>query len=46
METLIFRIVTIKLIAPNIDEIPARCKAIITMSTDGPDRANPLDNGG
>ena len=46
IETLIFKMVTMKLIAPNIEDIPARCKAIITMSTDGPEWASPLDSGG
>jgi hypothetical protein len=36
---LIFKIVTIKLIAPNIEEIPARCKLNIARSTDPPEWA-------
>jgi len=32
--TLILNIVTIKFIAPNIDEIPAKCKLNIAKSTD------------
>jgi hypothetical protein len=32
--TLILNIVTIKLIAPNIEEIPAKCKLNIAKSTD------------
>jgi len=46
IDTLMFRIVTIKLIAPNIEDIPANRKLIIAKSTDGPDRARPLDKGG
>jgi len=45
METLILRIVTIKFIAPNIEEIPASRSAKIAKSTAGPDRANLLDKG-
>jgi hypothetical protein len=44
-DTLIFSIVTIKLIAPNIEEIPANRKAKIAKSTAGPDRANLLERG-
>jgi len=32
-----FIIVTIKFIAPNIDEIPAKCKLKIAKSTDPPE---------
>jgi len=38
--------VQIKLIAPAIDDIPARCKETITKSTATPACALPLDNGG
>jgi len=34
---LIFKIVVIKLIAPNIDDIPAKCKLKIAKSTDPPE---------
>jgi hypothetical protein len=34
---LIFTIVVIKFIAPNIELIPAKCKLIITKSTDPPE---------
>lgn len=34
---LIFKIVVIKLLAPKIDEIPARCKLKIAKSTDPPE---------
>lgn len=33
----IFKIVVIKFIAPNIEEIPARCKLKIARSTDAPE---------
>jgi hypothetical protein len=36
---LIFIIVTIKFIAPNIEEIPAKCKLKIAKSTDPPECA-------
>jgi len=32
-----FKIVVIKLLAPRIDEIPARCKLKIAKSTDPPE---------
>jgi hypothetical protein len=35
-----------KLIAPRIDEAPARCRAKIAMSTDGPDWPSAEDSGG
>jgi hypothetical protein len=34
---LILKIVTIKFIAPKIEEIPARCRLKIAKSTDGPE---------
>jgi len=34
---LIFKIVTIKLIAPKIEETPAKCKLKIAKSTEGPE---------
>jgi hypothetical protein len=37
--TLIFIIVTIKFIAPKIDEIPAKCRLKIARSTDPPECA-------
>jgi hypothetical protein len=43
---LIFVIVTIKLIAPIIDEAPAICKLKIARSTAGPEWATIPDNGG
>jgi len=43
---LIFKIVTIKLIAPNNEEIPAKCKLKIAKSTEAPEWACTLDNGG
>jgi len=46
IETLMFRIVTIKLIAPNIEDRPANRSANITISNEGPDRANLLESGG
>jgi hypothetical protein len=36
----------IKLIAPNNDDIPAKCKLNIAKSTDPPEWATILDNGG
>ena len=44
--TLIFKTVTIKLIAPKMDEIPAKCKLKIAKSTAPPECASILDNGG
>lgn len=46
IEILIFRMVTIKFMAPSIDESPARCKLTIVMSRAGPERAVALDKGG
>jgi len=40
------KIVTIKLIAPNIDDAPAICKLKIAKSTEGPECACPLAKGG
>ena len=42
----ILNIVVIKLIAPKIEEAPARCKLKIAKSTDGPEWAAIPDNGG
>jgi hypothetical protein len=42
----ILKIVTMKLIAPKIEEAPAICKLNIAKSTEGPECACPLDNGG
>jgi len=42
----ILRIVTIKLIAPAIEETPAKCNANIPASTDAPECANTPLNGG
>jgi len=42
----IFIIVVIKLIAPNIEEIPAICKDKIPKSTAAPEWAKAPDNGG
>lgn len=42
----IFMIVEIKLTAPKIDEIPAKCKLKITKSTEGPLCAKFEDRGG
>ena len=42
----ILQIVTIKLIAPAIDEIPAKCKEKIAASTDAPECAKTPLNGG
>jgi len=44
--TLILNIVVIKFIAPNKDEIPARCKLNIAKSTAPPECATILLNGG
>ena len=41
-----FVIVTIKFIAPAIDEAPDKCKLNIARSTDGPECASILLNGG
>lgn len=46
IETLMFNIVTIKFIAPNIEESPANRKLIIAKSTAGPDRAKLPERGG
>jgi len=43
---LILTIVTIKFIAPAIDEIPARCKLNIAISIDDPECANTPEIGG
>jgi len=43
---LIFNVVLIKFIAPNRDEIPARCKLNIAKSTDPPEWAWIPANGG
>jgi len=42
----ILKIVTIKLIDPKIEDAPAICKLKIAKSTEGPECACPLDNGG
>ena len=42
----ILKIVTIKLIAPKIEETPAICKLRIPKSTAGPEWKIPLDKGG
>jgi hypothetical protein len=42
----IFRIVVIKFIAPNIDEIPAKCRLKIAKSTDPPECDAIPDSGG
>jgi len=42
----IFKIVVIKLIAPNIEEIPARCRLKIAKSTDPPEWYSILAKGG
>jgi len=43
---LIFVIVTIKLIAPAIDDAPAKCRLKIAKSTEGPECASiPLSGG-
>jgi len=44
--TLIFNIVTMKLIAPKIDEIPAKCKLKIPKSTALPECEKIPDKGG
>ena len=44
--TLIFKIVTIKFIAPNIEDIPAKCKLNIAKSTAPLEWAKMLLNGG
>jgi hypothetical protein len=41
-----FNIVTIKLTAPKIDDIPATCKENIAISTEPPECASIADNGG
>lgn len=41
-----FRVVVIKLIAPRIDETPAKCSEKIVKSTDGPAWARLLARGG
>jgi hypothetical protein len=41
-----FRIVTIKLIAPRIDDTPARCKLKIAKSTAPPEWAKIPESGG
>jgi len=43
---LMLLIVTIKLIAPAIDEIPAKCRLKIAKSTEAPECANTPANGG
>ena len=40
------KIVVMKLIAPRIDEAPARCSEKITMSTDGAGLADRAESGG
>ncbi len=40
------KIVVMKLIAPRIDDAPARCRAKIAMSTEGPGWPSEDDNGG
>jgi len=42
----ILKMVTIKLIAPKIDDAPAICKLKIAKSTEGPECACPEDKGG
>ena len=42
----IFKIVVMKLIAPKIDDAPAKCNEKIALSTDGPLCASTLDSGG
>ena len=42
----IFRIVVMKFIAPNIEEIPAKCKLKIAKSTEPPEWNSMLDKGG
>jgi len=41
-----FNIVVIKFMAPNIEEIPAKCRLNITMSTDPPECVCMLAKGG
>jgi len=43
---LIFRTVVMKFIAPNIEEIPARCRLNIAKSTEPPEWNSIEDNGG
>jgi hypothetical protein len=43
---LIFKIVVIKLLAPKIDEIPAKCRLKIAKSTEPPEWKSIDDNGG
>ena len=43
---LIFKIVVIKLLAPNIELIPAKCKLNIAKSTAPPEWNSTDDNGG
>ena len=43
---LILKIVVIKLIAPRIDEAPAKCRENIARSTAGPGEPRFADNGG
>ena len=40
------KMVVMKLMAPRIDDAPARCSEKIAMSTDGPLWKSPLDSGG
>jgi len=42
----ILKIVLIKLIAPKIEDIPAKCKLKIAISTEGPECPMPPDSGG
>jgi hypothetical protein len=42
----IFKIVTIKFIAPKSEEAPAKCRLKIAKSTEGPECACTLDKGG
>jgi len=44
--TRIFKIVTIKFIAPNKEDNPAKCKLKIAKSTEPPECASILDKGG
>jgi hypothetical protein len=41
-----FKIVVIKLLAPKIDEIPAKCRLKIAKSTEPPEWKSIDDNGG
>lgn len=43
---LILKIVVIKFVAPNKEEIPAKCKLKIAKSTEPPEWYSILDNGG